>query len=170
MNAEKKTAGVRTATMEELWALMLPQLSQGGTVRLTVSGCSMHPMLRSRRDTVVLREDADLRKGDLILFRREDGSFVLHRIVRVKNADQWIVCGDNQYEPEIVERDQVLAKMTEFIRGGKTFRAEHPGYKAYVAIWVWLFPVRRPLLAMRRFCGRIVRKMKRKQPVNRMPG
>ena len=83
MNAEQNTGGVRTAGMEALWALMLPQLSRGGTVQLTVSGNSMYPMLRSRQDTVVLRKDEHLRRGDLIFFRREDGSFVLPRIIRV---------------------------------------------------------------------------------------
>ena len=150
------------ATMEELWAVMLPQLTQGGSVQLTVSGCSMYPMLRDRMDTVVLREDPDLRRGDLILFRRENGSFVLHRIVRVQNADCWIVCGDNQHEPEVVTRTQVLAKMTEFVRKGKTYRTSHPGYKAYVAVWIWLFPIRRQLLALRRFLGRLRRKMRKK--------
>ena len=162
MNAEQNTGGVRTAGMEALWALMLPQLSRGGTVQLTVSGNSMYPMLRSRQDTVVLRKDENLRRGDLIFFRREDGSFVLHRIIRVKDADHFLVCGDNQNEPETVARGQVHAKMTAYIRGGKTRGAENAGYKAYVAIWVWLFPMRRPLLAIRRFFGRVRSKLKRK--------
>lgn len=149
------------ASMAQLWEIMLPKLSQGGSVQLTVSGCSMYPMLRDRKDAVVLREDPDLRRGDVILFRREDGSFVLHRIVRVKDKDTWTVCGDNQYIPETVTRQQVVAKMTEFVRAGRSCSASHAGYKAYAAVWGWLFPVRRPLLAARRSLGKLRRKMKK---------
>ena len=161
MCADQRADGVRVASMEQLWEIMGPQLAQGGSVQLTVSGCSMYPMLRHREDTVNLRETTDLKQGDLILFRREDGSFVLHRIIRAEE-DGWICCGDNQHVPEPVGRQQVLAKMTEFIRKGKAYSASHPGYKVYVAVWVWLFPVRRPLLAVRRFLGGLRRKLIRK--------
>lgn len=145
--------------MEQLYELMLPQLEGGGSVRLTVSGNSMHPMLRHRLDTVVLQACEELKWGDLIFYRRENGHFVLHRIVRVKTAEEFVCCGDNQFEPEPVMRQQTIAKMTEFTRAGKTYRADHAGYKLYVWLWVWLFPVRRPLFAVRRCLGKLRMKL-----------
>ncbi len=161
MSVESK--GIRLAPMEQLYELMLPQLEGGGSVRLTVSGSSMHPMLRHRLDTVVLKACDAVARGDLIFYRREDGRFVLHRIVRVKMAEEFVCSGDNQYEPERVMRQQVIAKMTEFTRAGKVYRADHAGYRLYVAIWVWMFPVRRPFLAVRRMLGKLRRKLLRRK-------
>lgn len=155
MSAEKGQADVRFASMEQLYALMAPKLAQGGSVSVTVSGYSMHPMLRHRQDTVQLQAAEHYGKGDLIFYRREDGHFVLHRIVRVVDPGEYVCCGDNQYEPEAVKAEQVIAKMTCFTRAGKVYPAEHKGYRAYVAAWVWLFPVRRPILALRRALGNL---------------
>lgn len=138
---------------------MLPKLADGGSVTLTVSGCSMHPMLRHRQDSVQLRSAEHFRKGDLIFYRREDGSFVLHRIVRVVAPGEFICCGDNQYEPESVAQNQVFAKMTAFTRKGKAYSEDSPGYRIYVAAWVAAFPVRRPILALRRRVGNLRRKL-----------
>ena len=75
----------RSLPMEELWQLLQLQLSSGGRARLPVTGYSMMPMLRNRKDTVELIPAADRQKrGAVILYRRESGAYVLHRIIRVK--------------------------------------------------------------------------------------
>lgn len=139
--------------MEQLAQLLAVQL-KNGAAPLRVTGSSMHPVLRDRRDTVYLQaSQRPLKRGDVILYCRDNGTYVLHRIVRVEAEGKYICSGDNQYTPESVEAGQVLAVMESFCRNGRVYAPGHPGYRAFVCAWVGLFPVRRPLLAMRRRLG-----------------
>jgi len=148
--------------MEQLVQLLELQLDKG-TAPLRVTGSSMHPMLRDKRDTVYLRAVGDpLGRGDLILYRRDDGSYILHRIVGLLRDGAYVCSGDNQYQPERVEARQVLAVMEGFLRGKKVRSAEHWSYRIYVWGWVGLFPVRRPILAVRRALGRLRRRISRR--------
>lgn len=147
--------------MEQLVGLINVQLEQG-IAPLRVTGSSMHPTFRNGRDTVCLRKlEAELRRGDVILYRRENGQYVLHRIVRLRDG-AFICSGDNQFEPERVGAEQVIARVEAFRRGKKEYSVTHLGYRAYVWLWVGIFPVRKPLLKLRRWLGKLRRKLARK--------
>lgn len=133
--------------MEQLAQLLEVQLTHDGTAQLNVTGMSMWPMLSNRRDFVTLSPAPQIcQKGDLILYRREDGHYVLHRIVRLVSTDEFICSGDNQWLPETVYARQVFAIVTAFRRAGKEYLVTHPGYQRYVRTWVAMFPIRRPIL------------------------
>lgn len=145
--------------MESLAELIRLQLKERGSASLTVTGDSMYPMLRNCRDQVELipvsyRQD----KKEIILYRRDNGRYILHRIVEV-TRDGYICCGDNQFEKEFVRHDQLLAVVDGFTRNGKQYTLQHLGYRLYAAIWVGLFPIRRYLLALRRWLGRLHRRI-----------
>ena len=77
----------KTETME--LSLLLPLieevLAQGGEFELHPRGKSMLPAIREGRDTVMLsRATPPYTRGDLLLYRRTNGTFVLHRVVRVE--------------------------------------------------------------------------------------
>ena len=148
--------------MEELAAVLQLQLQQGGRAELTVTGSSMHPMLRSRRDKVIL-VPGTAKKNDVILFRRDSGAYILHRIVRVKKG-MFVCSGDNQWQVETIRPDQVIAIVDSWYYNGKLKTPDSFFYKLYVWIWVGLLPVRRPILAVRRVLGRLSRKIKRRNP------
>ena len=140
--------------MEELAQLVILQLQNGGRARLTVTGCSMQPMLYHRRDAVELvpvcqRQSA----GDVALYRRKNGQYVLHRIVAVRK-DGYLCCGDNQAEPEIISHDMLLAVVDAFVRKGQRYTTKVLLYRLYTAVWVRLFFLRSPYIAVRRFLGR----------------
>lgn len=142
--------------MEELAELLSLQLESGGVTRLVVTGSSMYPTLRHRKDAVYLRPvERDLKRGDLILYRRANGQFVLHRIVTRPKKDTFFCSGDNQWQKEKVVTSQVIAVTDGFVRKGKIYREDNPGYRVWVGVWLFLFPVRRPVLALRRCLGRI---------------
>lgn len=164
VHAERRmTMRVETVPMEQLAQLLAVQLDNG-LAPLRVTGSSMHPTLRDRKDTVFLKAVCDpLRKGDLILYLRDNGSYILHRIVRIKRDGTLVCSGDNQYLPEAVETKQVLAVVESFRRGKKTVSSDDRLYRIYVWLWVSLFPVRRPILAVRRVLGALRRKRKRYQ-------
>jgi signal peptidase I len=67
---------------------LLPELIEdllvhGTSIRLAVGGVSMAPRLRNH-DVVIIEPllGKDARFGDLVLYRREDGAPILHRVVR----------------------------------------------------------------------------------------
>lgn len=56
-------------------------LNEKGVYVSTTSGVSMYPMLRNRRDTIIVKPPtAPLKKYDVPLYRRGD-DYVLHRII-----------------------------------------------------------------------------------------
>ncbi len=147
----------REIPMQSLMQLLQLQLEEGGRANLTVTGFSMHPLLRSRRDSVVLVPAGKQKKGDIILYRRESGQFVLHRIIRIEK-DTYICSGDNQAMREPVTQEQILAVVDGFTRKGKVYDIGHPGYRVYTWAWVELFCLRKYYLFTRRLFARWIRK------------
>ena len=152
-----------TVPMESLAQLIVLQLKENQTAKLTVTGISMMPMLRHREDQVMLIPVAGCCKpGDIILYRRENGRYVLHRIIRlIENG--YICCGDNQAEEEIVMHNQLIAVVNGFIRNEKTYKLNHLGYRAYVFVWVKLFWLRPIYIKIRRRIGRFLGKQRKKK-------
>lgn len=149
---------VSTIPMDELAQILNFQLESGGTARLVVTGDSMYPTYRHRKDMVILKPVfRELKRGDVILYQRETGQYVLHRIVTKPKNGRFICCGDNQWEKEPMVQSQVVALVSSFIRKGKTIDDKKFGYRLWVAMLVGLFPVRRPLLWMRRTLGKVRR-------------
>lgn len=147
--------------MEQLVQLLQLQMDRGGAAALTVTGCSMLPMLRENRDTVFLSLPSQpFNKGDIILYRRENGQYVLHRIVSVSHSEI-ICCGDNQWQTERIEKAQVIAVVSAFSKNGSRYELDHTLYRLYVWLWVGLFPLRRPYIALRRRLGCLRRRLNR---------
>ena len=146
--------------MESLMQLLQVQLQEGGRANLTVTGFSMHPLFRNRRDSVVLVPAGKQKKGDIILYRRENGQFVLHRIIG-EEASNYICSGDNQVMREPVYQEQVLAVVDGFTRKGKAYSLDHLGYRIYTWVWVELFCLRKYYLFIRRRLGRMMKHIRR---------
>lgn len=132
-----KTASLheRQMRLEQLMPVIKEQLSSGQSVRFSPRGTSMLPMLRQGIDSVVLSPLPEkLKKYDLPLYQRDDGSYVLHRIV--KAGDTYTCIGDNQFRLEPGLRpDQMIALVTAFTRGEKQHSVSQPGYRVYCRFW-----------------------------------
>ena len=82
--------------LAELMPLIEEQLESGQSVRFSPKGVSMLPMLRQGRDQVTLTAlHGSPKKYDILLYRRGNGSFVLHRVVKIGNT--YTCIGDNQF-------------------------------------------------------------------------
>ena len=125
---------------------VLPQiqeiLAQGRKVRFMPNGTSMLPMLRQGKDSVTLSPVPErLRKYDLPLYRRDNGQFVIHRIV--KAGETYTCVGDNQFALERgLRRDQMIALVTAFSRGEKEIPVTALSYRIYCRLWNWSRPIR----------------------------
>lgn len=132
----------RFAALEELMPLIQEQLEAGHHVRFSPQGVSMLPMLRQGIDSVVLSPLPErLQKYDLPLYRRDDGKYILHRVVE---AGQTYTCmGDNQFVPEPgLAHSQMIALVTAFSRGSREIPVTDPGYRLYCRLWHWSRPAR----------------------------
>ena len=141
------------------------QLREQGIYVSTTVGWSMWPMLRSRRDRVILRavgEGETLRRGDLPLYHRHDGKYVLHRILKVKQ-DCYVIRGDNTYVKEIVPKKWVIGVVIEFYRGDKQVSADSRGYRFYATFWQGIYPVRRLWIAVKSIVSRVKHRIFRKK-------
>ena len=99
-------------------------------------------MLRQGKDSVVLSPLPEkLKKYDLPLYQRDNGQYVLHRVVEA--GETYTCVGDNQFALENgLRHDQMIALVTAFDRGEKSHSVEEWQYKLYCRLWHISRPVR----------------------------
>lgn len=129
--------------LEQALPKMQEVLARGDMVRFMPNGTSMLPMLRQGVDSVTLSPvPKKLRKYDLPLYRRDNGQFVIHRIV--KAGETYTCVGDGQFDLEHgLRRDQMIALVTSFSRGEKEISVTALRYRIYCRLWHWSRPIRR---------------------------
>lgn len=116
-------------------------------IQIKPEGYSMYPLFIPGRDWAVIgnAQGRKLKRGDVVLYRRQEGILVLHRIWRVKE-DGYYMVGDNQTEIEgPLERQQIKGIMLGAVRNGREFSVQNPVYRLCAGIWLRLRPVRRPV-------------------------
>ena len=135
----------KIVAISDLHGLITETLQNDGKVILTITGTSMLPLLRHKKDCVCLirPQEACLKKYDLPLFIRNDGSYILHRIVKV-SSEGYKVCGDNQVLIEYpVRHSQVIGVVQGIFRKDLYFSADAFLYRLYSMVWVCAYPLRR---------------------------
>ena len=145
--------------MEQIYEIE-PLLKAGACIQIYPQGYSMYPFIDPRRDEVVLagiEEGSALRRGDVVLYRRENGMLVLHRIYKI-GQDGLYLLGDHQTAIEgPVRREQVKGKMTGMVRDGRDMDVGNPGYRMLSVVWLWLRPARRVIMVPAARLRRMVR-------------
>ncbi|MGI6270300.1 MAG: S24/S26 family peptidase [Candidatus Howiella sp.] len=141
-------------SLEALAPVMAEMLRAGREVTFLPEGESMLPLLPPGRCKVVLtRPITPPRKHDILFYRRENGVFLLHRVVSVEE-DGCIMCGDNQYYLETgLKPENIIGRMKGFYRDGVYNGLNTPGYHIYCRmLWtrrIWL-KIRARIAAKRR--------------------
>ena len=121
---------------DEALSRMREAFSAGKSFALTVTGTSMSPVLRNRRDAVFLvsPQKRPPQKYDILLFRRQD-ALILHRIIAVKKDGSFIVNGDAQTWCEQVRPEQILAVAETLLRKGRRISCGNAGYRFLCFLW-----------------------------------
>ena len=127
-------------------------LREGAELPLVVSGESMLPFLRPGRDTVFLkRSEGALRAGDIAFFRRANGAYILHRVVRAEAGSYWFL-GDAQTRVEGPLPDGcVIARVTAVRRGERLLRPDSLFWRFFAGPWQRHRRLRPRLLKVYRF-------------------
>ncbi|MBP3434143.1 MAG: S24/S26 family peptidase [Clostridia bacterium] len=114
---------------------------QGFYIGPTV-GVSMLPMLKNRRDTIVVKPKTErLKRLDVALYKRGD-DYVLHRVLAPVEGG-YIIRGDNCYADENVPEEAVFGVLTEFFRKDKHILCTDKKYLRYAERRVKTYRFRR---------------------------
>ncbi len=131
-------------------------LKRTGTLVFTPGGTSMQPLLRHHENPVVLVPvDGRLKRGDVPFYKRSDGQYVLHRIIRV-HKDCYDCCGDNQ---SVLERGvtdaMIFARMVGFYQGERYISVDDKAIRRYARRRMASRPFRRAFAALSRRVKRL---------------
>lgn len=127
-------------------------------VAIPVSGGSMVPFLHSGDMAYLDLPDSPLKKGDIVLYTRENGRYILHRIKRINKDGSFIMVGDAQQELELLPRRELIhARVTSALHCGKHIHPGQPRWWFYQHIWLNIVPIRHFLMAL---SGKLKRKKK----------
>lgn len=119
-------------SLDELYPVIDEVISSGGEFRLYPRGTSMMPLLREGLDSIILVSPRNVSKNDIVLYKRESGQFVLHRVVKIKNGE-YIMCGDNQFELEFgIRQENILAQVKCIYRENIRVELDNKDYLKYV--------------------------------------
>ena len=142
-------SNIKVLSPEELMPSLLELLEETDNVPLVISGSSMTPFLVHHRDTVYLSKiSRPLKRGDMILYRRANGKYILHRIYRTE-PNTYTLVGDAQTTLEQgISPDQVMALVTAVHRKEKLLKPGSFWWEFFRLVWIRLVPLRPVLLAI----------------------
>ena len=118
-------------------------LLEGQSVQIRVQGQSMLPFFRSG-STITLRplRDGDLRRGNVVMALAPSGYYVVHRIIRVTDGTVTLLGDGNTVGTATMPISQVYGIVDCA-----------PIHRMLARIWLWMRPVRKyPLWIRRRIC------------------
>lgn len=120
-------------------------LSQGKEVAITITGNSMSPFLVHERDEIFISPSSGLwKKGDMALFKRTSGEYIMHRICRVeKNGDCYFVGDAQQIIEGPIDPSQIFGKITSVKRKGKWIGPGDFWWEFFEHLWINIIPLRR---------------------------
>lgn len=119
-------------------------IEEKGEIVACTSGVSMYPMLRHRKDMVVIEKVCrPLKRHDVPLYRAKGGKLTLHRILKV-TPNGYIVRGDNLFRKETdITDNNIIGVLRAFYRNGKMYDCEKSiKYKMYVVLMRLSYPIR----------------------------
>ena len=119
-------------------------------VPVPVKGSSMVPFL-VEGDTVFLSlvGEKPLKRGDVVLYQREGGRYVLHRIQRA-GSGVFDILGDAQTEIEYgVTAGQICARVIRVLHKGRVLTPADARWKFFSRIWLTLIPWRPVAVSVR---------------------
>lgn len=113
----------------------IAELNKNNVIAFVPGGVSMWPTLKHKGQSVIVeRKTQKLKRFDVAFYRRENGSYVLHRVMEA-TSDGYVMCGDSQFFLENVKEEQVFGIMIGFYRGKKYVDVNDPKYVKEIENW-----------------------------------
>lgn len=124
------------------------QLNTNEVLKITPQGTSMFPFFLGGRDHVyVTKPSFPLKKGDIALFQRDNGIYVIHRVYKVCKQESkvlYYMLGDNQTWIEgPIQSNQIHAVVLQIVRKGKIIHCKtNLFYRFLMKCWMFIRPLR----------------------------
>lgn len=144
--------GIKTINMNalsDIAGVIDETVAAGGEVRVKIKGRSMEPFLVEGRDSVYFSAlpERKIKVGDVLLFKRENGVYVAHRVYSTKGGALTFV-GDSQTKLEPgIGYDRLVAYVGKAERKGRTIKTDGI-WKLVFTLWM-KFRVKHPKAAFR---------------------
>lgn len=147
---------------KEIFPLVKEILESGKNVRLIVTGMSMYPFLREGVDSVELAKPDynKLRRGDIVLIVRDNGQYIMHRVLKKEKNCFYIVGDAQQWIEGPLRPDQLFATVAAVWRKEKYISCSGFGWRLLTNIWMNLLPYRYIIIKSYRKIRRITLKQK----------
>lgn len=135
------------------------ELEKSGKLVYTTVGVSMRPLIKQDRDiSIISKPNGRLKKFDVALYKRPNGQYVLHRVVKVLE-NGYVILGDNCVSKEYnIKESQILGVLTSLVRNGKEIDLNSFGYKLYVRARYAHYPVRVIISKTKRFLRKLLKR------------
>ena len=140
----------RMVDTKEYLDMVCGLLAEGKTsVPVPVAGTSMTPFLHPGDMVYLDLPKTPLKKGDIVLFTRPDGRYILHRIVSVNRDGSFTMLGDAQTEREPVAGPEFIhARVTGALHKGRRLTPKSRRWRFFATVWMHplVVPLRRTIL------------------------
>lgn len=111
------------------------ELEKNNAIAFVPGGNSMWPILKNRGQSVIVeRKTQRLKPLDVAFYTRANGTFVLHRVMEVKE-NGYVMCGDSQLNLEPVLEENVFGVMSAFYDKDKLVSVTDEKYVKRVKKW-----------------------------------
>lgn len=129
---------------KDLVPIIKEALESGNDFKLLVTGDSMTPFIINNRDSVLLTavSNIGIKKGVIVLSRRDNGNYVLHRVIKKLPDNRFLINGDFQLWTESIRNDQVIACVKKIFRKNRIIHYDDKIYILLSRIWIILRPLR----------------------------
>ena len=153
---EPKHLKVDTAELIEAYRELLPQVE---SLPLTVSGHSMSPFLVEDRDVVQLcKIDKPLKVGQMVLYNRDNGQYILHRICKIDNESYSMIGDAHDVVEHGIRREQIIATVKSVERKSKKLAPGDLLWDFFEKFWIRVIPFRKSLMKLVSFFYRLFRR------------
>lgn len=134
------------------------EINKQGYIVYTNIGDSMLPIIHEHQDLLVISKiDKPLNKYDIVLFKRDNNAYVLHRILKVLDDGNYLIGGDNRYFEEVIHKKDIIGILTKLVNYDDINYLETNEYKKYVNTLGY----RRFKLKIKHFIDRVKNKINR---------
>lgn len=124
-------------------------LEKGMEVKIKPQGLSMLPFIMGDRDDVILKKlTRPLKRGDIVLYRRPGGVYVLHRVHHVKESKLFMMGDSQDFIEGPIFTEQCVAMVETYYKKGVLKDNTKFSMRIKYTVWMWLRPFRWTLIKL----------------------